>query len=186
MSKYQRQRKHLLSAIAVLTSILIFLSGVAYAKYVESEQFENQLVISADLGTITLNDTGADYQVIPGVDITKDASVTFAVNAIPVYVYLIVEADFTNDANGISYQLESCWTLVDGQTNVYVYSVDGVPVKVTNSTQTRGILLNDTIQVSQHVKENVNIPVHLNFTAIMKQAYGNISAKDIYLDSTNY
>lgn len=183
MKRLQKWLPGLLIFAVLLTSML---GGAAYAKYVESEQFENQLVISADLGTITLNDTGADYQVIPGVDITKDASVTFAVNAIPVYVYLIVEADFTNDANGISYQLESCWTLVDGQTNVYVYSVDGAPVKVTNSTQTRGILLNDTIQVSQHVKENVNSPVHLNFTAIMKQAYGNMSAKDIYLDSTNY
>ncbi|MBQ7499822.1 MAG: hypothetical protein IJT91_02905 [Clostridia bacterium] len=102
---------------------------------------------------ITLNETtGTEYKMIPGADIAKDPFITVKAGSENCYVFVKIEENLgawtafgTNFKSFLSYAVDSAWTLVPGQTNVYyticsasntdtVYPVlDGDHVTVTSA-----------------------------------------------------
>lgn len=201
MRKYEKWLPGLLIFAVLLASMV---GGAAYAKYVAQLKVGGSLSITANLGSITVKESvaspntdgsytlgsattnsGNTYEIIPGLDIPKNPYVTvYVASAIPVYVYIVVDQDFTNSPDGISYELEDCWKPVTGYTNVYVYSNSDGPIQVS-SDATIDILKNDMVYVSQHLKANVKTSVYLKFTATMRQAVDGQTAEQIYAN-TNY
>lgn len=65
--------------------------------------------------------TGDSYQIIPGVDITKDPKVSASSN-VDYYVFVeVTKANWTID--GMNYTIATGWTLVPGTDNVYYQAV---------------------------------------------------------------
>lgn len=168
MRKKYTVRYWLIVAIALELVVLLSLSGVVYAKYVAEKELNGNVTIKAELGEIALyehkaikNDSG-QYElnpdktvsgntydtVIPGLDIPKDPYIVITDKTeIPAYVFLLVHE--TAWPNTMEYELEKHWKPLLGYNNVYVYSDNGDPIKVTGDIETIKIIENDVITVSQ-------------------------------------
>ena len=59
MTRFERQRRRLFLTILVLCILLTGLCTVAYAKYIYNEQKGGSVTITAQLGTITLQESKA-------------------------------------------------------------------------------------------------------------------------------
>lgn len=156
--------------ILVLIVVLTALLGTAIGKYIKTERFSGTLTITAELGSITLQEHKAErqtdgsyklgtdivvsnkYTLIPGLDIPKDPHIVIT-GKTEIEAYLFVEVvDKTNEA--ITWEIADGWTLLDGVTGkkdngtVYVYNTvldenfTGSPVY---------ILKGDQITVSQEL-----------------------------------
>lgn len=66
---------------------------------------------------ITLGETtGADYKIIPGVDISKDPKVTVTKDSEACWLFVKVEKAGTFVANKVTYSIADGWTKGDGTT----------------------------------------------------------------------
>lgn len=164
--------------------LLTALTGV-YAKYVTDQFFEGQATITANLGTIdlqehkamrdptglyTLTDTvlpydetiGNAYTLIPGLDIPKDPYVQIiGKTTIPVYVFVEVKDNLPVSNSQITYSVDTTlWTKLEDVTGVnggtvYVYN-DAIDHNFgTNGTGTIRILTTDTNGNSVFVSQNL-------------------------------
>lgn len=201
MTRFQRQRKRLLTTIAVLSAILMCLSGVAYAKYATTKSAGfGSIQITADIGSVKIVEkkvsydpkTGysqatdytdvsgtTEYAIIPGYDIPMEASVSVSKpNKMEVYIYLIVDAALPA---GISYELADHWEVVGvyGNKRVYSYGTDPVNAQ-TGGPWNIPILVNNTICVSQYVNQGIAGSVYLNFSAVMYQAAAGQTPAEVY------
>lgn len=181
--------------------LLTALTG-AYAKYVTERSLTGTLTVTADIGTVTVQEhkavpqsdgsytlsgetttDGNTYSVVlPGLNLPKDPHVVISgVTAdIPVYVFIKVETDTLPDT--MTYELHDDWKPVDDYTDVYVYSDTNGPVQVTEN-QTIYILTNNEIVVSQKLLHSNVGDWELSFSACMKQYVSGQSAKQIYENS---
>ena len=195
MIKFERQRRSLLICIVMLGLILTFMCGYVYAKYIKNETIKGHLTISADIGTIVLQEheavrqtdgsyiltdtvvTSNTYTLIPGLDIPKDPHVVITKpDALPVYVFVEV-VDGLGANSGISYDLAG-WTELVGVTGpnggkIYYYNT------IIVNDQTIYILSNNTVYVSQKLDKNAT-DLGLTFYASMKQAVDGKTPTDIY------
>lgn len=193
MTRFQRQRRRLIITIAALSLILTTLCGVVQAKYIANRQVEGSVTISAQLGTIALQEhkavrqadgsykltqnpvTTNTYILMPGVDVPKDPYVVISDKTpIEAYVYIKVESTLPNT---VAYSLEGHWKPVTGCTGVYVYAPGGTPKAVTENG-TIQILTNDTLTVSQ--KYSGSDWVELNFTAYLYQTAAGDTPEAVY------
>ena len=189
----------LLMIVVLLVSMAI---GAAGAKYVSQEQTAGQVTITADIGTIVLQESKANrqpsgaytldtanqvaensYELIPGLDIPKDPHVVITKpDALPVYVYVEVDTNIPA-SSAVVYQLADCWKLVSGTPNVYVYSDNNGPIAVTSSIERLDILTKPEgslheIRVGQEL--NLSGEVNLTFHAYMYQAIAGKTAAEVY------
>ena len=188
----------LLMIVVLLVSMAI---GATGAKYVSQEQTAGQVTITADIGTIVLQEHEAvrrtdgsyeltavitdsnEYYLIPGLDIPKDPHVVITKpDALPVYVYVEVDTNIPA-SSAVVYQLADCWELVSGTTDVYVYSDNNGPIAVTSSIDRLDILTKPEgslheICVGQEL--NLSGEVNLTFHAYMYQAIAGKSADEVY------
>ena len=195
MTKFERQRRRLLTAIVVLSMILVSLCGVVYAKYVQTDTFSDTIKITADIGTIVLQEHEAvrqtdgsyiltdtvvasnTYKLIPGLDIPKDPHVVITKpNDMPVYVYVEV-VDGLDANSGISYTLAG-WTELVGVIGpnggkIYYYNTSIV------NDQTIYILSNNKVEVSQNLDKNTT-GLELTFYAYMYQTAAGSDAAAVY------
>ena len=189
MNKLNRFKRPMLLVLAI--AIAISAAVWVYAKYIYQETIHGSLTITASLGKIDvwehlavrqndgsyeLNGTLVrrnDYYLIPGLDIPKDPFVQITEKTnVPVYVFIKVDTNPT-DANHVTYGLLDCWKLVEGTSNIYVYSVDGVACPVS-SNMDLPILQGDLVEVSQNLQ--IDGQVYLNFTAAMSQVDAGLNA----------
>lgn len=197
MTKFERQRRHLLTTIVVLSMILVSLCSVVYAKYVKTDSFDGTINITANIGTIVLQEHEAvrqtdgsykldmtksvffnSYTLIPGLDIPKDPHVVITKpDALPVYVF--VEVVNEPDANsGISYSIDTKWTKLDGVIGPHDGKIYYYNTSIVND-QTIYILSNDTVYVSQNLDKNAD-GLELTFYAYMYQTAAGSNAAEVY------
>ena len=199
MTRYQKQRKRLLSAIVVLSMILVCLCTVAYAKYMESIAVGGGTVtISADIGTIYLQEHEAVrnahgayeltdepgenkyYILMPGVDIPKDPYVTVKkTSTLEAYVFIKVDAELPD---GVSFQLTDVWQAVKGKSGVYVYCQNGEPVKVVGDIESIPVLKDNKIFVSQKYQGG---ECQFQITAYLYQVAAGQDAAEVYGEYPN-
>lgn len=202
MRKKYTVRYWLIVAIALELMVLLSLSGVVYAKYVAEKELNGNVTIKAELGKIALYEHEANKKasgqyelntdktvsdntydtVIPGLDIPKDPYVEITNKTqIPAYVFLIVNE--TAWPNTMEYELEEHWKPLSGYDDVYVYSNNDGPIKVTGNIATIKIIENDTITVSQEYTGPDE--ANLTFSACMGQVgtkgdNTDMTANDVY------
>lgn len=200
MTRFERQRRRLFLTILVLCVLLTGLCTVAYAKYIYNEQKGGTVTITAQLGTITLQESKAvkaadgsyaltdekvsanAYFLMPGVDVPKDPRVEITKpNNIPVYVYIKMDTNIPADS-GVVYQLESCWKPVAGFPGVYVYAEAGQAKAVTDDMQINVLAIPAGSQHEIRVSQNLKLTeqVKLDFTAYMYQTAAGNTAEEVY------
>ena len=93
-------------------------------------------------GDININlaeTTGADYKIIPGVNISKDPKVTVTAGSEACWLFVKVKEEnwpTLADANGtkkVSYRIADGWTALTGQIGVYYRKVDAATAKAGES-----------------------------------------------------
>ena len=195
MTKTMRWRRRLLTAIAVLSLMLTYMVGFAYAKYVQTHKTNGSVTITADIGTIVLQEHKAqkrsdgsyvltdnvtvknEYILLPGLDVPKDPHVVIEKpNALPVYIYVEV-VDGRGSNSGISYYMTN-WTKLGAVTGPNGGAVYFYKEQITTS-QTIYILDNNTVEVSQKLDKSIK-DLHLEFYAYMYQAAAGNDAAEVY------
>ena len=195
MTKTMRWRRRLLTAIAVLSLMLTYMVGFAYAKYVQTHKTNGSVTITADIGTIVLQEHEAqkqpdgsyvltdnvtvknEYILLPGLDVPKDPHVVIEKpNDLPVYIYVEV-VDGIGNGKGISYSLPN-WKKLDDVTGLKGGAVYYYNSEITTS-QTIYILDNNTVEVSQKLDKSIK-DLYLKFYAYMYQAAAGSDAAQVY------
>ena len=192
----RRQKKRringaLLLAVLALASLVC---GTAYAKYIKQQSFAGTLTLTAQLGSIKVEESRAErqsdgsytlntanqvktnsYELLPGLDIPKDPTVTVdKASTIPVYVFLEVKDNIApQDEDVIAFTVDPVWKAVAGVTGihggqVYVYARGGSPAVVTEDVDSINVLAGQTVTVSQKLKQ-VSGQVEILFYAEMRQ-----------------
>ena len=124
---------------------------------------------------ITLGETtGADYKIIPGVDISKDPKVTVKKDSEACWLFVKVEEAGTFVANKVTYSIADGWTKGDGTNipaNVYYREVSAV----TANTDFY-VLKDNKVSVSEDLTKeeikNITTQPTLTFTAYAVQKDG--------------
>lgn len=188
------KRRHngaLLVAVLILASLVC---GTAYAKYVKQQSFTGTMTLTAQLGSITVEESKANrqsdgsykldssnkvksnsYELLPGLDIPKDPAVSVnKESTIPVYVFLeVTDTIAPQDEDVIAFTVDPVWKAVAGVTGihggrVYVYAPGGSPAVVTEDVASINVLAGQTVTVSQKLKQ-VTGQVEILFYAEMRQ-----------------
>lgn len=207
MTKTMRWRRRLLTAIAVLSLMLTYMVGFAYAKYVQTHKSNGSVTITADIGTIVLQEheaqkkpdgsyqlLGVDddgkcdgithghpvensYILLPGLDVPKDPHLVIE-KPNDLPVYIFIEVvDEHGDDKGIHYEMSN-WTELTGVDGPHNGAVYYYNSEITTS-QTIYILDNNTVEVSQKLDKSIK-DLHLTFYAYMYQAAAGSDAEQVY------
>lgn len=138
--------------------------------------WENEATDDDGDGLFVLSDTVADdgkndYDILPGVDIPKNPTITIDDLQENAYLYIKVEGTLPT---GLGYELDSCWTPVVGYAGVFVYTDDNNSHVIKPGDLTVGIIEDNTITVpsTYSVPEGSDGEGTLTFTAYMTQATG--------------
>ncbi len=185
-----------MKALLVLLAVVLLVGCVAggtIAYLVAAPKTVTNTFVAGEIGTLTLSETtGESYIVIPGVDITKDPTVTFNGNNVAAYVFLKVEAtDWTVSGEGTTYTYsigtnqEMKWVL-DGWTKLE----DGVyykEVAANAGEQSWSVIKDNKITVSSEItKANISdYTKELTFTAYAIQKDGFNSVADAWTQAKN-
>ena len=126
--------------------------------------------------------TGADYKIIPGVNINKDPKVTVKANSEACWLFVKVEEQGTFVADKVTYGIADGWRKGDGKgipQNVYYREVgavtDDTPFNVLKDNQ---VIVSDTL-TKEDIKGITAKPT-LTFTAYAVQQDGIKDAADAW------
>lgn len=205
MKKLQKWLPGFLIFAVLLVSML---GGAAFGKYIYSEKLGGKVTITANLGSIDIWESEANrkddgsysldqsnpvksnsYDLLPGLDIPKDPYVAVdKASAIPVYVFVEVCTNLTNDA--ITFDIDAAnWSLLEKNGNpikgkndgkVYVYIVDGQAAQVTDDIEKINILAGRTVYIGQELLHDTLTAQNLIFYASMGQVVSGQSPEMIY------
>lgn len=137
--------------------------------------------------------TGADYKIIPGVNIDKDPKVTVTAGSEACWLFVKVKEEnwptFTDadKTKKVSYRIAEGWTALTGQTGVYYRKVDAATAKAGesycilkgNTTYANGVVTVSDTLTKEEIKD-ITIKPTLTFTAYAVQKDGIDTAADAW------
>lgn len=174
MAKYKRTAKIntpmcFALVLLCLTMISVHMTGGLYAKYITTaSNGDSARVVGFD--ALTLTETGDFYEdnklmIIPGVDLTKKAMVTFAGSEVATYVFVEVvptgwkaaedNKSFSITMNSkilMQWSVASSWTFLTSANGAYIYYCELNPNEVLNSADI--IAANGKISVSNQITKS--------------------------------
>lgn len=130
-------------------------------------------------GITTIRDKANEYKLIPGKTYTKDPTIHVGANSEPCYLFVKVENGLVNaEADGnttIAAQMTANgWSLVDGETNIYVYKQI-----VTKNTDVV-VFSNFTIDGETAVANFKDAKINVTAYAIQAEGFENTATADIW------
>ena len=179
-----------------LTLISVHFTSGLYAKYSVSDSgSDSARVIS--FGDLTLSESGDFYEnnslmIIPGVNLTKKATVDFAGSESATYVFVeIVPSDgwqetygytfsyISNDKIAMQWSVNEYWELLTDENGIYVYyralvpntALEGVDIIADNGR----IFVSDQISKSE-LGSMVNISIKLRAAVVQAGGFANPEA----------
>lgn len=132
-------------------------------------------------GITTTRDKANEYKLIPGKTYPKDPTIHVGAKSEPCYLFVKVENGLVNaEADGnttIAEQMKSNgWTLVDRQTNIYVYKE-----VVTAETGANIVVFNSfTIDGETAVADYKDAKINVTAYAIQAEGFENTAKADIW------
>ena len=151
--------------VVLLLAVVLLIGCVAggtLAYLMAKSSTVNNTFVAGEIGTLNLSETtGNSYTVTPGVDITKDPTVTFDGNNVPAYLFVKIEYTGWNTTDGKTFtngsnDKEMTWEIADGWTKlengVYYRTVEADAD--TQATRSYGIIKNNTITVESGITKN--------------------------------
>lgn len=177
----------LCAVLLVVTTVFVTMAYLTSQDSVQNTFTVGKVTISLDEldvddsdkdGSIADRDQANEYKLIPGKTYTKDPTIHVAANSEDCYLFVKVENGLVNaeaDTNTIAAQMTANgWSLVDGQTNIYVY-------KETVSANENVVVFSsftidgDTV-VANYEKAEINVTAY----AIQAEGFENTATADIW------
>lgn len=186
--------------VVLLLAIVLVIGCVAggtLAWLITSTDPVENTFVAGEIGNLALNETDADKQftIVPGVDISKDPTVTFDGNNVPAYLFVQVSYDgWTISEDGKTFTIgsgdkEMTWDIADGWTkleNGVYYQIVEADAD-TQATRSYGIIKDNTITVESGITKddlakdsegNNAYTKSLTFTAYAIQQEGHTGTTD--------
>ena len=180
-----KTKKILALALAAVLLVAVSVAGTIAYLTATSAPVENTFKTSTVSVSIA-ETTGTEYQVIPGVNITKDPVVTYTTN-VDSYVYVKMTKTEWDDA--MTFEMGKDWKKLDGYENVWYYEVvitEGANNVAASTTGTLQVIADNTITVPGNI--DFDKESKLAFTPyICQKAPANdpVEAWETYLNSGN-
>ena len=130
-------------------------------------------------GSTTDRDEANEYKLIPGKTYTKDPTIHVGANSEDCYLFVKVENGLAGaEANGdttIAEQMKAKgWTLVNGQTNIYVYK------QIVSKNTDVVVFSNFTIDGKTVVADYKDAEINVTAYAIQAEGFENTDTADIW------
>ena len=180
----------LCAVLLVVTTVFVTMAFLTSEDSVQNTFTVGEVTISLDEldvddsdndGSTTDRDKANEYKLIPGKTYTKDPTIHVGANSEPCYLFVKVENGLESaEADGnttIAEQMKSNgWTLVDGQTNIYVYKE-----VVTAETGANIVVFNSfTIDGETAVADYKDAKINVTAYAIQAEGFENTAKADIW------
>lgn len=185
-----------MKVVVLLLAVVLLIGCVAggtLAWLITSTGPVENTFVAGEIGNLALKETDADkrFIIVPGVDISKDPTVTFDGNNVPAYLFVKIEYTGWNTTDGKTFTIgsddkEMTWEIADGWTKlengVYYRTVEADAD--TQATRSYGIIKNNTITVESGITKddlakdsegNNAYTKSLTFTAYAIQAEGFVN-----------
>lgn len=111
-------------AILALVLALGCAAGGTFAWLVATTDTVTNTFTYGDIDIELTETSGNNYKIIPGVDLTKNPTVTVKANSEACWLFVKVEDSGVLKANRITYEIDTAWTKLEGVDNVYYCTVD--------------------------------------------------------------
>lgn len=158
---------------AVLALVLVLgcaLGGTVAWLVAKSDPVVNTFTYG-DINIALTETTGADYKILPGVDIEKDPKVTVKADSEACWLFVKVEEVGTFVADKVTYSVADGWTALDGQPGVYYREVGAVTADTDfNVLKDNVVKVSDTL--TKKDIEDITTQPTLTFTAYAVQKDG--------------
>lgn len=180
----------LCAVLLVVTTVFVTMAFLTSEDSVQNTFTVGEVTISLDEldvddsdndGSTTDRDKANEYKLIPGKTYTKDPTIHVGAKSEPCYLFVKVENGLESaEADGnttIAEQMKSNgWTLVDGQTNIYVYKE-----VVTAETGANIVVFNSfTIDGETAVADYKDAKINVTAYAIQAEGFKNTAKADIW------
>lgn len=180
----------LCAVLLVVTTVFVTMAFLTSEDSVQNTFTVGEVTISLDEldvddsdndGFTTDRDKANEYKLIPGKTYTKDPTIHVGAKSEPCYLFVKVENGIESaEADGnttIAEQMKSNgWTLVDGQTNIYVYKE-----VVTAETGANIVVFNSfTIDGETAVADYKDAKINVTAYAIQAEGFENTAKADIW------
>lgn len=180
----------LCAVLLVVTTVFVTMAFLTSEDSVQNTFTVGEVTISLDEldvddsdndGSTTDRDKANEYKLIPGKTYTKDPTIHVGAKSEPCYLFVKVENGLESaEADGnttIAEQMKSNgWTLVDGQTNIYVYKE-----VVTAETGANIVVFNSfTIDGETAVADYKDAKINVTAYAIQAEGFENTAKADIW------
>lgn len=137
--------------------------------------------------------TGAEYKIIPGVNISKDPKVTVKAGSEACWLFVKVAEEGTFVANRVTYSIEDGWTALDATNHpgVYYREVDAVTadtdfyVLAGDTTYPNGVVTVSENLTKEDIKGLTETHPQLTFTAYAVQKDGIDTAAEAWAKVKN-
>lgn len=182
----------LCAVLLVVTTVFVTMAFLTSEDSVQNTFTVGEVTISLDEldvddsdndDSTTDRDKANEYKLIPGKTYTKDPTIHVGAKSEPCYLFVKVENGLVNaEADGnttIAEQMKSNgWTLVDGQTNIYVYKE-----VVTAETGANIVVFNSfTIDGETAVADYKDAKINVTAYAIQAEGFENTAKADIWAE----
>lgn len=180
----------LCAVLLVVTTVFVTMAFLTSEDSVQNTFTVGEVTISLDEldvddsdndGSTTDRDKANEYKLIPGKTYPKDPTIHVGAKSEPCYLFVKVENGLVNaEADGnttIAEQMKSNgWTLVDRQTNIYVYKE-----VVTAETGANIVVFNSfTIDGETAVADYKDAKINVTAYAIQAEGFENTAKADIW------
>lgn len=184
--KHNANRRSVSSRMFIAMLALVLVIGCAVGGTVAWLAAKTDPVVNTftygDINITLAESTGEDYKIVPGVNISKDPTVTVKAGSEACWLFVEVKEenwpDFKDgDARKVSYAIADGWTALTDVPGVYYREV---PAATADTSF--GILKDNVVKVSENLTKtevnSVNIQPKLTFTAYaVQQASIDTAAK---------
>ena len=180
----------LCAVLLVVTTVFVTMAFLTSEDSVQNTFTVGEVTISLDEldvddsdkdGSTTDRDKANEYKLIPGKTYTKDPTIHVGAKSEPCYLFVKVENGLVNaEADGnttISEQMKSNgWTLVDGQTNIYVYKEVVTAETGANVVVFSSFIIDGETVVADYEDAKINVTAY----AIQAEGFENTATADIW------
>lgn len=186
--KHNANRRSVSSRMFIAMLALVLVIGCAVGGTVAWLVAKTDPVVNTftygDINITLAESTGEDYKIVPGVNISKDPTVTVKANSEACWLFVEVKEenwpDFKDgDARKVSYAIADGWTALTDVPGVYYREVSASDVDASF-----GILKDNIVTVSSTLTKgevnSVNTQPKLTFTAYAIQQAGTDTAAEAW------
>lgn len=178
----------LCAVLLVVTTVFVTMAFLTSEDSVQNTFTVGEVTISLDEldvddsdndGSTTDRDKANEYKLIPGKTYTKDPTIHVGANSEPCYLFVKVENGLVNaEADGnttIAEQMKANgWSLVDGQTNIYVYN------QTVSANANVVVFSSFTIEGETVVADYKDSKINVTAYAIQAEGFESTATADIW------